>query len=82
MEKVAIYGAGALAKQIVAYNKRYNMFDIVAMIDDNVQSFDYAPEIPVLTFDKFKNMYPAKNQGDMTCMGGGKILSVNRLYSL
>lgn len=68
MEKVAIFGAGALAKQIVAYNQRYELFDIIALIDDNVNSFDFDPRIPVYDYNGFVNIYPA---GYQCGMGGG-----------
>ncbi len=67
MEKVVIYGAGALAIQIVAYNRRYKMFDIVGLVDDNAKAFDYAPEIPLYSFEDFMRTYPAGNQ----CVVGG-----------
>lgn len=79
MEKVAIYGAGALAKQIVAYNKRYNMFDIVALIDDNTDTFEFDPRIPVFDYKQFENVYPAENQAIVIYEGGGKSLMLNRL---
>lgn len=63
MKQLAIYGAGALAKRIIAYNSRYHLYDIVVLIDDDdsLVSFEYAPYLKVLSYDSFKASYPPKS---------------------
>lgn len=67
-QRIAIYGAGALAKQIINYNQRYNMFEVVALIDDYAIKGQSFMGYDVLPFDSFKN-----------AVGGGKYYSFNRL---
>ena len=64
MDRIAIYGAGALAKQIINYNLRYNMFEVVALIDDNAQENQTFMGYDVLPFDRFSIEWP------MVAMGG------------
>lgn len=65
-QSVAIYGAGALAKQIINYNQRYDMFDLVALIDDNACDGQTFMGYNVFSFDKFLGVY-----GDVYGGGGG-----------
>ena len=57
MERIAIYGAGALAHQMVKYNERYKMFDIVALIDDNLEC-GQKWNIPVIGYNSFCQNFP------------------------
>lgn len=55
-QSIAIYGAGALAKQIINYNQRYNLFEVVALIDDNASDDQSFMGYRVLPFERFKNI--------------------------
>lgn len=55
MNKIAIYGLGALAREIILYNIRYHLFDLVAFIDDNEAKTGSYEGIPVLSFKDFIN---------------------------
>lgn len=57
MEQVVIYGAGALAGQIVKYNWRYSLYDIVALIDDNPYVGSEKWGIPVWNYQQFKEHF-------------------------
>ena len=56
MEKIVLYGNGALTKDLLQYNSRYSLYEIVAIIDD---SKDEKPNygINVITFDEFQTSY-------------------------
>lgn len=56
IQRVAIYGAGALAKQIINYNQRYNMFEVVVLIDDNASEGHVFMGYDVLPFERFRNV--------------------------
>lgn len=53
MDRIVIYGAGALAKQIINYNLRYKMFEVVALIDDNAKDNQTFMGYDVLPFGRF-----------------------------
>ena len=55
-QSIAIYGAGALAKQIINYNQRYNMFEVVALIDDKAGEGQVFMGYDVLPFERFRNV--------------------------
>lgn len=61
MEQIVIYGAGALASQIVKYNWRYLMYEIVALIDDNPGVGKEKWGIPVWGYQQFKEQYKVEN---------------------
>ena len=73
MRKLAIYGAGALARQLVYYNIRYQLWDIVALIDDSANCESSFMGIDVFSFEDFNNRYGS---------GGGKYCYINWLYKL
>ena len=60
MNKTAIYGLGALARELELYNIRYHLFDLVAFIDDNESKTGSYEGIPVLSFDDFINEFTVK----------------------
>ncbi len=49
-----LYGVGSLAEQIYQYNVRYQLYDIVAFIDDSVGGERQYHSLPVLTYNEFK----------------------------
>ena len=59
IRKLAIFGAGALAKQLINYNIRYQLWDIVALIDDSVNCESSFMGIDIISFEDFYNRYEA-----------------------
>lgn len=57
MEKIALYGNGALTTKLLYYNKRYCLYDIIAIIDDSETASSHN-EVPVMSFIDFKKAYP------------------------
>ncbi len=60
MERIAIYGAGALARQMIKYNERYHLYEIVALIDDNMENKTQWG-IPVLRYDLFRQDFSGES---------------------
>lgn len=61
MEKIALYGNGALTKRIVFYNNHYKIFKIIAIIDDDSSDIQ-SPEIPIMNFAEFKEKYKPESE--------------------
>lgn len=57
MEKIAIYGTGALARELLLYNNRYHLFELDVFIDDNQTSTGFYNNKPVLSFSDFIKKY-------------------------
>lgn len=56
--QIALYGTGAICQMLRLYNARYDLFDIVALIDDNSDSEEHESELPKMTFKSFCEIYP------------------------
>lgn len=56
-----LYGNGPLAKEILFYNRTYNLFKIIAIIDDAVEVEENIEGIPVMNFTKFQERYSLQN---------------------
>ena len=50
MQKLFVYGTGALARQLCLYNERYPLYDIIAYVDDNIIKNKFMDR-PVISFD-------------------------------
>ena len=62
MNKIAIYGVGALASKLLLYNIRYQLFEVAAFIDDNETKAGFYNEIPVLSYKDFINRFAGQEQ--------------------
>lgn len=56
MEKIVLYGNGALTKDLLQYNTQYALYDIVAIIDDSGDR-NTNSGLAILSFDEFKASY-------------------------
>lgn len=56
MQKIVLYGNGALTKDLLQFNAQYALYDIVAIIDDSKDKKD-ANDVTILSFDEFKSAY-------------------------
>lgn len=56
-EKLLIYGTGSLGEKIYEYNKRDKMYDLVAFVDDDKSKSELFCGLPVITFEKCKEIY-------------------------
>lgn len=56
MQKIVLYGNGALTKDLLQFNAQYALYDIVAIIDDSKDK-KTTNDITILSFDEFKASY-------------------------
>lgn len=56
MQKIVLYGNGALTKDLLQFNAQYALYDIVAIIDDSKDK-KTINDITILSFDEFKGSY-------------------------
>ena len=56
MNNIVLYGNGALTKDLICYNDKYRLYNIVAIIDDSKEHKTNS-KVRVLTFDEFKASY-------------------------
>ena len=61
-QKVIFYGAGAICQMLLSYNKRYDLFDIIAIIDDCSKNEDLIHGIPKMDFETFCKIYSNENK--------------------
>lgn len=58
MDRLVIYGTGALARSLVLYNNRYKLYDIMGFIDDAINRESTFMGLPVWSYNDYVKITP------------------------